>query len=269
MTDHPDPAGGSELNELFVRYRATRDPELREQLVEINRPIAVACARQFAARGEPIEDLVQVAFLAMIKAIDRFDPAMGIPFAGFAVPTIRGEVRRHFRDTTWSLYVPRRAKDLHVRLTRAREQLRASLSRPPTPAELAAELGCSVEDVLDALEVAAAYSTESTDTPDGSRIRDATEAGGMTNEDRVLLEQLLLSLPERERKIVWLRFFEDLSQVEIAQIVGSSQVHVSRLLRDALRTLRAAALEAGESESAAAEPPAEPGNVSDHAPDAS
>lgn len=231
-----------EVAEQFARWRATGDRKLRDRLVEEHQSIAQACARRFASRGEPLDDLVQVAMLGLVKAVERFDPAKGIPFAGFAVPTITGELRRHFRDTTWAVHVPRRAKDLHVRLPAALERLRNDLGRPPTPDELAEDLSCSPEEVLDALDAGAAYRTASTDTPEGAHaaaLSGSAIGGGLANEDRVLLEQLLMSLPERQRKIVWLRFFEDLSQSEIAAIVGTSQVHVSRLLRDALRTLQA------------------------------
>jgi len=228
----------------FARWRATGDRSLRDRLVVDHQSIAQACARRFASRGEPLDDLVQVAMLGLVKAVERFDPEKGIPFAGFAVPTITGELRRHFRDATWAVHVPRRAKDLHVRMPATMERLRVDLGRPPTPDELAEELGCSPEDVLDALDAGAAYRSASTDTPEGAHAASLSQMGGdsgLANEDRVLLEELMLTLPERQRKIVWLRFFEDMSQSEIAEIVGTSQVHVSRLLREALRGLRSKA----------------------------
>lgn len=203
--------------------------------------IAQACARRFADRGEPLDDLVQVAMLGLVKAVDRFDPEQGVPFAGFAVPTVTGELRRHFRDATWAVHVPRRAKDLHVRMPATVERLTAALGRPPTPAQLADDLGCSVDDVVDALDAGAAYRSTSMDTPEGAHAAGRADLGrpnGLGSDDRVLLEQLITTLPERERKIVWLRFFEDLSQSEIAERVGTSQVHVSRLLRQTLRDLR-------------------------------
>lgn len=233
-----------EVVERFARWRRTNDRALRDELVIAHQSIALACARRFASRGEPLDDLTQVAMLGLVKAVERFDPDKGIPFAGFAVPTITGELRRHFRDATWAVHVPRRAKDLHVRMPATVERLRVSLGRPPTADELASDLSCSPEDVLDALDAGAAYRSASTDTPEGFHAASVSQMGnehGIANEDRVLLEQLLLTLPERQRKIVWLRFFEDLSQSEIAEIVGTSQVHVSRLLRESLRGLRSKA----------------------------
>lgn len=243
-TPSRDSGDSPEIVAQFQRWRAGGDRRDRDALVVEHQSIAQACARRFASRGEPLDDLVQVAMLGLVKAVERFDPEKGIPFAGFAVPTITGELRRHFRDTTWSVHVPRRAKDLHVRMPATVERLRVALGRPPTPDELATELGCSTEDVLDALDAGSAYRSASTDTPEGSHAAALSQLDrptGLANEDRVLLEQLITSLPERQRKIVWLRFFEDLSQSEIAEIVGTSQVHVSRLLREALRTLRSTA----------------------------
>ena len=232
----------AELTERFRQFRATEDRRLRNQLVTDTRSIAEACARRFANRGEPLDDLEQVALLGLVKAVERFDPDQGVPFAGFAVPTITGELRRHFRDTTWSLKVPRRAKDLHVRMPGAIERLGAELGHAPTPAEIANELSVTVDDVLDALDAGAAYRTTSTDVTAGAvaASRSMSRRGdepGLAPDERVLLTQLLETLPERERTIVYLRFFEDLSQSEIAERVGTSQVHVSRLLRRALRSL--------------------------------
>ena len=246
MTD-PDPAprGGDapEVLERFATYRRTGDRALRNELVAAHLSIAQAIARRFAQRGEPLDDLEQVAMVGLVKAVERFDPAHGVPFAGYAVPTISGELRRHFRDATWAVKVSRRAKDLHVRIPGAVERLGAELGRTPTPDELARELGTGLDDVLDALDAGNAYRTTSTDTAEGaaaaghSAIRG--EAGtGLPPEERVLLAQLLESLPERERTIVYLRFFEDRSQSEIAAQVGMSQVHVSRLLRRALHALQ-------------------------------
>ena len=236
-----DPA---ELTERFAEYRRTDDPRLRNALVADTRSLAEACARRFANRGEPLDDLEQVAMLGLVKAVERFDPQFGVPFAGFAVPTITGELRRHFRDATWALKVPRRAKDLHVRIPTAISRLSAQSGKTPTPADIAQELGVGVDDVLDALDAGAAYRTTSTDTTEGSlaaghaAVRNPTANEGLPPDERVLLTQLLESLDERERTIVYLRFFEDLSQSEIAAKVGMSQVHVSRLLRRALRDLR-------------------------------
>lgn len=236
--DGDDPA----TTARFARYRTTGDRALRNELLVEHRGIAEAIARRFANRGEPLEDLEQVAMLGLVKAIERFDPQRGIPFAGFAVPTITGELRRHFRDATWAVKVSRRAKDLHVRLHRLVGELTSAHGRPPTPAELAEALEVSLDDVLDTLDAGAAYRTTSTDTADGlsaaGRSLQRSTDPGLSVEDRVLLQEMLAELPEREQTIVGLRFFEDLSQSEIAERVGTSQVHVSRLLRRTLRTLQ-------------------------------
>ena len=233
----------TELTERFVRYRETGDRKLRNELVTETLSIAEACARRFANRGEPLADLEQVAMLGLVKAVERFDPQFGVPFAGFAVPTVTGELRRHFRDATWAIKVPRRAKDLHVRIPVVINELSAQTGRAPAPAEIAKELGISIDDLLDALDAGAAYRTTSTDTTEGALAASHASGGsdiseGLPPEERVLMTQLLEALPERERTIVYLRFYEDLSQSEIAQQVGMSQVHVSRLLRRALRDLR-------------------------------
>src|SRR6478735_11769988 len=233
----------ADLTARFEGYRRTVDRRLRNDLVTETLSIAQACARRFANRGEPLDDLEQVAMLGLVKAVERFDPKFGVPFAGFAVPTITGELRRHFRDATWAVKVPRRAKDLHVRIPTVVNQLSAQTGRTPTPAEIAQELGISIDDLLDALDAGAAYRTTSTDTTEGALAASHASGGsdiseGLPPDERVLLTQLLDSLDERERTIVYLRFFEDLSQSEIAEQVGMSQVHVSRLLRRALRELR-------------------------------
>lgn len=235
-----DPADDRAQLELFRRYSASGSRRHRDELIASTQSIAEACARRFANRGEPLDDLTQVALLGLVKAVDRFDPARGIPFAGFAVPTIMGELRRHFRDATWAVHVPRGAKDLHVRLPAATEALHVRLGRAPTPTELAADIGVSLDEVLQGLDAGSAYRPRSLDTPQGEHLagQRSQPSSGVEPEDRVLLRQLVQTLEGREREIVWLRFFEDLSQAEIAEIVGTSQVHVSRLLRRSLRELR-------------------------------
>lgn len=252
MTETDRGGDAPEVTERFLEYRRTNDRILRNRLVADHLSIAEAIARRFANRGEPLDDLEQVAMLGLVKAVERFDPGHGVPFAGYAVPTITGELRRHFRDATWALKVSRRAKDLHVRIPGTIERLGVELGRAPTPAELAEHLGVSVDDVLDALDAGAAYRTASTDTTEGAAAaghslqrRPQTGGGDVGPEERVMLGQLLESLPERERTIVYLRFFEDLSQSEIAERVGMSQVHVSRLLRRALRDLQERAQDEG------------------------
>ena len=237
-----------EVTARFVEYRETRDRSIRNELVAHHRSLADALARRYADRGEPLDDLVQVALLGLVKAVERFDPEKGIPFAGFAVPTVTGELRRHFRDHTWAVKVHRRAKDLHVRIPAISDRLTAVLGRTPTPAELAEEVGCSIDELIEALDAGTAYRTTSTDTTEGSMAASyaldrAVGAPTFESEDRLQLAQLLAELPERDRTIIGLRFFEDLSQSEIAERVGVSQVHVSRLLRAALGQMRASVAE--------------------------
>jgi RNA polymerase sigma-B factor len=235
-----------ELVERFGEYRRTGDEALRNDLVAEHLSVAQAIARRFAGRGEPLDDLEQVATVGLVKAVERFDPVHGVPFVGYAVPTITGELRRHFRDRTWVVKVSRRAKDLHVQLPAVVDRLSGELGRPPTPAEIAQELGRTVDEVLDALDAEAAYRTVSTDTTEGAAaagraLRRSTPVDLAMADDRMLVEDLLRTLPEREEQIVRLRFFEDLSQPEIAARIGISQVHVSRLLRQSLVALQARA----------------------------
>jgi RNA polymerase sigma-B factor len=230
-----------ELAERFVEFAATRDRAIRDELIERHRWVAERCARRFAQRGEPYDDLFQVAMLGVFKAVERFDPNHGAPFVGFAMPTVLGELRRHFRDATWSVRVPRRAKDLHVRISPAIENLSQTLSRPPTPAELAKELDATEEQVLEAIEAGAAYRSSSLDQltaagVGGVGVDPVSEVSRSDERDEIA--RLLDTLPERERRIIYLRFYEEMSQQEIASIVGTSQVHVSRLIRAAVAKMR-------------------------------
>ena len=245
-TSSADPA--ESVDARFRRHRETRDRQLRNELIEEHRWVAVHCARRFDHRGEPLDDLIQVGQLGLLKAVERFDPEVGVSFASYAIPTVMGELRRHFRDATWAVKVPRRVKDLHVDLGNAVDFLSGERGRPPTPDELAEHLGVRVDDVLEALEAGGAYRTaplvHPSDDDDGRReatvlkTEDEFLAGA---DDRMLVEQLLDTLPERERTIVELRFYAGLSQSEIAEQVGVSQVHVSRLLRSSLSALQRAA----------------------------
>ena len=249
---HDDRSGDdpTAVTAAFAEYRRTGDRALRNSLVEDHRSLAEALARRYMNRGEAVDDLEQVAFLGLVKAVDRFDPSKGIPFAGFAVPTITGEIRRHFRDHTWAVKVHRAAKDLHVRLPAVSDRMTGELGRPPTASELAVALDCRIDDVIDALDAGRAYRSTSTDTTEGSLAADHALVGsdvpGCGPEDRLLLAGLLAELSERDRTIIGLRFFEELTQGQIAERVGVSQVHVSRLLRTALARLRAAAAETAE-----------------------
>jgi RNA polymerase sigma-B factor len=223
-----------------------RRESLRDRLVTGYLPVAQHIARRFAHRGEPLDDLTQVATVGLINAIDRFDPSKGGEFFSFAVPTISGEVRRHFRDQSWSMRVPRRLKDMHVSINGAVSELSQSLGRAPRPTEIAQRLDLPVSEVLEGLEAAEAYRSSSLDEMLSSEDGSAT-VGELVGEaddelDRVdyreALRPLLAELNPRERTIVMLRFFGNLTQTQIADEVGISQMHVSRLLAQTLTRLR-------------------------------
>jgi RNA polymerase sigma-B factor len=239
-----EPLDDEFVAEQFRAYRATGDRSIRNALVDEHRWIAVRCARRFMARGEPLDDLLQVAQLGVLKAVERFDPGHGAAFPSFAVPTVMGELRRHFRDHTWAMRVPRRLKELHVSLGRTAEQLRHTLGRQPTVDELADELRVTPDDVLDALEAGAAYRSSPLDRTDDDDEREHAALGEVDVEldradDRLAVRGLLESLAPRERTIVYLHFFGSLTQQEIGERLGLSQVHVSRLLCRSLEELRA------------------------------
>jgi len=229
--------------ERFRELRRTGDPALRDRLVEDNLWIARHGARRFAGRGEADDDLLQVASLALVKAVDRFDPELNLRFATFAMPTIVGELRRHFRDRTWSMRVSRRLKDLHLELRTASEELTHALGHTPSVTELADELDVSVEEVLEAIEAGASYRSASLDAGpvggDGSEsmVPGAEDADLGLTPERVAVRASLEGLPQRDRRVVYLRFYLGMTQSEIAEEVGVSQVHVSRILRAALAHL--------------------------------
>ncbi|HWS94708.1 MAG TPA: RNA polymerase sigma factor SigF [Mycobacterium sp.] len=219
----------------------------RDKIVERCLPLADHIARRFEGRGEPRDDLVQVARVGLVNAVVRFDVDAGSDFVSFAVPTIMGEVRRHFRDNSWSVKVPRRLKELHLRLGSATADLSQRLGRAPTATELAAELGMERDEVVEGLVAGSSYNTLSIDTGGGSDDDDAraiadtlgdVDAGLDRIEDREALRPLLEALPERERMVLVLRFFESMTQTQIAERVGISQMHVSRLLAKSLARLR-------------------------------
>jgi len=222
------------------------DPEraqVRDQLVALHAGLAHAQARRFYRRGEPSEDLQQVAMLGLIKAIDRYDPDRKVEFSTFATPTILGELRRHFRDTAWAVHVPRGLRELSVQIEPAVAELTAQLHRSPRPSEIAARLGVSTERVVEALEAKDAYATVPLETPlpEGRTVLDtlgSTDAALDRVNEREALRPLIAALPERERTILRLRFFEEMSQSQIATRVGVSQMQVSRLLAGTLATLR-------------------------------
>jgi RNA polymerase sigma-B factor len=220
----------------------------RNTLVEVHMPLVHFLARRYAQRGEPLDDLVQVGVVGLIKSIDRFDQSRGVAFSTFATPTIIGELKRHFRDRTWLVRVPRPLQEMRARLVTAKETLSQDLGRSPTIAELARHLDLTEEEVLEGLDAANAYSATSLDAP-----HDPSSPMGITLEERLgaaddafeLVEKrrcvapLLDELPERERRIIFLRFFRDKTQAEIGEELGISQMHVSRLLNDTLAKLHA------------------------------
>ena len=225
----------------------TTKPTEREQVVRRHLPLARSLAHRYWHTGEPMEDLEQVACVGLLNAIDRFDPDLGTRFSTFAVPTILGELRQHFRDHTWALRPPRRLQELSVRIEHAREDLVPSLGREPTVAELSDRLGAAQELVLQALEIAVARHTIPLDAPrqDGEgpdeRRSGRDEDGYARAEDRAELVSLLRALSPQDAEIVLLRFHDELTQDAIARRVGVSQMHVSRVLRRSLARMRDAA----------------------------
>jgi RNA polymerase sigma-B factor len=244
----------TELLEKFVQYRTTRERALRNELVEAHIGLARHLAARYADRGEPFDDLLQVAQLGMVKAVERFDPERDIQFSTFASVTVSGELKRHFRDRTWSVRVPRAAQELHLRIAPTIEELTQRLGHAPRIDELAAELRVSEEELLVAMDVGRAYRARSIERP----ARDGTDdgehdhavlqhqlaqldAGFAHAENRHIVTTLLDRLEPRERRIVELRFYEQRTQLEIGRELGISQMHVSRLLRRSLDVMRLAA----------------------------
>jgi len=257
--------------ERFVEYRLTGDQKIRNELVERYRWVALRCARQFSGRNENMDDLVQVAQLGVLKAVMRFDPALGNRFSTFAIPTELCVLRRHFRDTTWAVHVPRAAKDRSLQLRHAAETLSQRLAKTPTVTDLALEMGVSEEEVLEAMEAANGYRTlsiEGADARDGSEVQvvrrtsDESAVGvgtppaedpGASSDQRLDTERVVASLPARWQPIVRLRFYDCLTQAEIGEQVGISQVQVSRILRQALDRMRSIMEAESESELALAD----------------
>jgi RNA polymerase sigma-B factor len=235
---------------LFARYRRSHERAARDALVERFLPLASHLARRYDRGDVPLDDLVQVASLGLLKAIERFDPDRGVAFSSFAVPTITGELKRYFRDKGWWVRVPRDLQELALRVDRAGDQLFDVLRRAPTPDEIAEHLGVSVEEMLEAREAAGAYRADSLDRPRAENDVSARpiaetlgddDDGYVRAEHAATIERLMRVLSEREREIVRLRFVEDLTQAEIGERVGVSQMQVSRLLRQAIDRMRAAA----------------------------
>jgi len=227
----------------FVEFAATHDPMLRNELVAAHLGLAHQLASRFSNRGEPYEDLVQVASLAIIKSIDRFDPAREVEFSTFATRTTLGELKRHFRDRGWAIRAPRRIQELYLELGHVVSTLSQDLGRSPTVSELASATGASEETVLEALEAGQGYRYASIDVSDHQDDTLANRLGSddpmfSTINDRRMLAPALGKLASRERLILKLRFFDGLTQSEIAARIGVSQMHVSRLLSTSLKRLR-------------------------------
>jgi RNA polymerase sigma-B factor len=243
---------------LFTRFAESRDPALRDALVERYLPLARQLARRYQRPEEPLDDLLQVASLGLVKAVDRFDSTREVAFSSYAVPTILGEIKRHFRDRTWAVRVPRDLQELALRAERLVGELTRDLHRQPSVIELAERLGVGEEQVLEALEAASAYRSTSLDAPRGSggepgeTLGDSlgwAEDGYALAEQRAVLDRLMRSISPREREVLRLRFEEDLTQAEIGERIGVSQMQVSRLIRQAVARLRLAARAGGDVES--------------------
>jgi RNA polymerase sigma-B factor len=244
---------------LFEELRAPRTHDARravcrEELVQLHLPLVDHCARRFANRGEPLDDLVQVGTIGLIKSVDRFDTERGVEFSTYATPTIIGEIKRYFRDKGWAIRVPRRLQELRMSIGSVTGDLSQELGRSPTPREIAEKIGVSVEEVMEGIESANAYSTLSLDAGDTKE-----DGGGATMLDtlgmddealdhveiRESIKPLIEALPAREKKILLLRFFRGMTQSQIAAEIGVSQMHVSRLLNRTLEQLRLSLSEVG------------------------
>ncbi len=247
MEEAPAPIATVSSDELFTRWHTQRNIRARDALIERFLPLARKLARRYSGSAEPYDDLVQVASLGLVKAVERFDPTRGFAFTSFAVPTIVGELKRYFRDTAWALHVDRSAQERARRIGDARREVGVHHRRSPTVPELAEYLECSEEEVLDGLQIAEAFDTVSLDAPRGG-------AGGETErrldtigdedgrlelvDEQATVYAAAQHLCERDRTILYLRFGEDLTQAEIAAVVGVSQMQVSRLLRKSVQRLQ-------------------------------
>jgi RNA polymerase sigma-B factor len=250
-----------EEQQLFQSYYTRGDVAAREELIRRTLPLARRLASRYVRGSEPIDDLMQVASIGLIKAVDRFDPTLGIAFSSFAVPSILGELKRHFRDHGWAARVPRPLQERVLKVNAVGEQLSSEMGRAPKAREVAAAMGESVEDVLEAMEAAAAHVAASLDAPLGRDGEDSLtyadsvgEVDGRLElvESRTVVDAAMRALPERERLVLHLRFEEDMTQSEIAEQIGVSQMHVSRLIRRALKRLQTVAAGSGSDSVAAA-----------------
>lgn len=237
-----------DIDRLFRQYRESGRRRLRNELVRAHEGLAGHIAKDYAGRGVEYDDLRQVAMLGLLKSVERYDPERGVPFGPFASRTINGELKRHFRDKTWSVRPPRGMLELRQSMRRTTEELTQKLGRAPTVPELARALDATEDEILESMEAGGAYRADSLDAPTpgdgderlklGDRLAGDDPSMGRS-ELRVLVAQLMESVPEREATILRLRFVDEMTQSEIAEVVGVSQMHVSRLLRRTLRDLRA------------------------------
>jgi RNA polymerase sigma-B factor len=245
---HPDADRAHADRRLFIRFCDARDPVDRDAIVERFMPLARQLAARYQRPEEPFDDVFQVACFGLVKAVERFDIGRGVAFSSYAVPTITGEIKRHFRDRTWSVRVPRDLQELALRVERVVGDLTRQLGRQPSVVEVARAVDATEEDVLEAMQAATAYRSASLDAPRAAGDEEAGEtlgdAMGITDdgferaEQRAMLQSLMDGLTMREREVVRLRFDEDLTQAEIGERIGVSQMQVSRVLRQALTRLR-------------------------------
>ena len=233
--------------ELFRRYKLEGDSDARDQLIVNHLNLVRFLASKFKNRGESLEDLVQVGTIGLIKAIDRFDPERGLEFTTYATPTIMGEIKRHFRDKGWSVRVPRRLQELSAKVNQVTDELTNQLQRSPSVEEIAESLGITVDEVLEAMESSSAYSSvplegggssEDEESPSVIDHYVTEDADLAASDDRIVLEEAIQDFSPRERDVIHMRFVDGLTQVEIAENLGISQVQVSRLLRRTLRRIQ-------------------------------
>ena len=234
-------------HELFRLYKEKGDEEARDQLIVSHLNLVRFLASKFKNRGEPLDDLVQVGTIGLIKAIDRFDPERGLEFTTYATPTILGEIKRHFRDKGWSIRVPRRLQELSAKVNQATDELTVELQRSPSVEEIAAKLGVGAEEILEAMESSGAYTSVSLEAGGSSEDDEApaliVRLGSVdedldASDDRMVIDDAISDFSPREQEIVRMRFIDGLTQVEIAKRLGVSQVQVSRLLRRTLRKIQ-------------------------------
>lgn len=233
--------------ELFRRYKEEGDEEAREQLIVSHVNLVRYIAAKFKNRGEPLDDLIQVGTIGLIKAIDRFDPSRGLEFTTYATPTIMGEIKRHFRDKGWTIRVPRRLQELSAKVNSATDVLTAQLQRSPSIEEVADYLGTTADEVLEAMESSSAYSSvplegqgnnEEDDAPSVIDRYASVDGDLEASDDRMVLEEVIGEFPEADQQAIRMRFIDGMTQVEIAKRLGISQVQVSRMLRRALRRIQ-------------------------------